>query len=83
MEMYRLIMNWIPYEKVDMEFESIREITLFVGQLHQKYYWIMSGSTWGWNDSKVYKDGKHIGDVSYNGRVWGKIGDYETELVDK
>lgn len=79
--MYRLVMNWIPEERISQEFETISDIRAFVYGLHERYDWI-AGSTWGWNDSKVYSQGKLVGSVSYNGRVWTQGATCEIEVLD-
>lgn len=64
---------------VEKSFENISEIKDYVQQLHDENHWI-AGSTWEWNNSFVYKDGKKIGTVSFNGRVWD-INDSDKEIL--
>lgn len=64
---------------VSKEFEKFEDIKKYVYKLHEKHTWL-AGSTWDWHNSFVYKDGKKIGRVSYNGRVWD-LKDKEKEIL--
>lgn len=79
--MYLAKFHWIPaIPLVEHAAESIAEITAFVHMLHTDYD--LRGSNWNVDQSILYKDGKRVGNISYNGRVWGDLRDL-IDITDK
>lgn len=74
-------MYTLEIKKLDIKrnFTSIKSIKEYIFYLHERYE--LTGGGWDWNNSYVYKNGKKIGWVSYNGRVWD-INNDDKEILD-
>lgn len=72
--MYTLIVKELNFES---DVNSIAEVREIVYDLADTFD--LGASTWDWDGSKLLKENKVIGRVSFNGRVWDEN---ENEILD-